>query len=207
MKNSLLAISVAILTIEGSARAALMMNGSLADTDFPGGGSFTSSSVTLTTPTLITTSETGMFASLVPPHSDLTSYTGTLTGLSATPATEDINNFFQFSTPDSTFGTSGTTPNNRFDFDLATLSETTYISSPQTATFSGIGMLIDTTGQYASSPADFTLSFSGQDSYSFTLAVVSVPEPGRYGIYSGVVACLAILFGLLRHRPNSQNLC
>lgn len=140
--------------------------------------------------------ETGTFSSLVPTYSELTSYSGALTGLSATPTTEDIDNFFVFSSPDSLFGASGTTPNNRFEFNLGTLSEVYY--NGQFANYVGTGTLVDSLGTYASSPAQFDLSFSAEGNYSFVLA--TVPEPNQYGIYSGIFAFLALLFGLLR-RP------
>jgi hypothetical protein len=179
-----------------------MMSGSLDVADYPVGGSFTSSSLTLTTPSLIT-SETGIFSSLVPNLSDLISDTGTLTGLSDTPTTENINNFLVFSTPSSLEG-QGTTPNNRFEFDLSTLSEIAYTGNPETAAFYGTGTLVDTSGIYASSPADFTVSFSGEGNYSMILAVTAIPEPARYGICAGILAFLPVLFGLLRHRLSGR---
>ena len=192
MKTSFLAVAIASLAVGVSANAAPALTGSLGVADFPGGGSYTSSSLTLTSPTLITTSESGILGSLVPAHSDLSSYTGTLSGLSATPTVENISSYFLFSTPDATFGTSGTTPNNRFDFNLYNLSE------PSDGVYFGTGTLVDTTGAYASSPADFTLSFSGQGSYSFTLA--TIPEPTQYGMLAAILALSPVVFGLRRRR-------
>lgn len=195
IKSSLLATAILLLTAGGSASAALVMDGSLGVAESSYGGSFTSSSLVLNPSTMIIF-ETGTFSSLVPTYSELTSYSGALTGLSATPTTEDIDNFFVFSSPDSLFGASGTTPNNRFEFNLGTLSEVYY--NGQFANYVGTGTLVDSLGTYASSPAQFDLSFSAEGNYSFVLA--TVPEPNQYGIYSGIFAFLALLFGLLR-RP------
>jgi hypothetical protein len=189
MTIRLLAIAITFLTIGGSARAALDMSGSLGVIDFPGGGSFTSSSLMLSPSTLII-AETGIFASLVPNFSTLTSYAGTLTGLSPDPKAENVNDFFVFSTPNSSFGSPGTTPNSRFEFNLDTLSEV------QTADFVGTGTLVDSLGVYASSPAIFDLSFSTDCNYSFALE--TIPEPNQYGILGGICAFLPILFGVFR---------
>ncbi len=166
------------------------MSGTLGVIDFPAGGSFTSSSLTLSPSSLII-AESGIFASLVPNFGALTSDTGTLTGLSAAPTTEDINDFFVFSTPESSFGFPGTTPNNRFEFDLATLSE---VSCSQTADFVGTGTLVDAAGVYANTPAYFDLSFSAEGNYSFALA--TIPEANQYGILGGIGAVLLLSFGV-----------
>jgi len=154
---------------------------------------YTASSLTLNGLNLITTSETGTFAALVPAHSDLTAYTTTITGLSASPLADSIPNFFVFSTPDAFFATSGTTPNNRFGFNLVTIAETS------AGVFSGTGTLVDTTAAYANTPATFTLSFSGAQNYSFTLA--AVPEPTTTMI---VGACLLLPFTLRLLRKNPR---
>ncbi|HEX3624367.1 MAG TPA: hypothetical protein VH280_02970 [Verrucomicrobiae bacterium] len=176
-----------MLTIAGSAKAALTMSGSLGVIDFPGGGSFTSSSLILS-PSTVISSTTGTFQSLVPLFSSLASYTGTLTGLSSTPKTEDIDNFFVF--PASS---------DRFEFNLGALSETGYNANSQSASYIGTGTLVDTLGIYAVSPATFALSFSAQGNYSFVLST-PIPEPNQYGIFSGVFAFLLASFGLLRRR-------
>jgi hypothetical protein len=136
--------------------------------------SYTSSSVTLNADNLITTALTGDLATQVPAHSDLTAYSSTISGLSTSPLTDSIANFFVFSSPDSTLATSGTTPTNRFDFNLATISE------PVLGTITGTGTLVDTTGAFGSAPASFSVGFSGPNNYSFTLS--TTPEPASLSV-------------------------
>src|SRR5271156_1569840 len=96
-----LVILAVSLAFAGSAHAQFF-TGSFAavdDADVPV-SSFTSSSLNLDQLNLITRAETGTFLSLVPAKSDLTAYTGTISGLSTTPAAESISDFFVFSTPD-----------------------------------------------------------------------------------------------------------
>jgi hypothetical protein len=197
----LLATAILLSTVGGSARAALSMDGSLGVAEFSYGGAFTSSSLVLNPSTMIIF-ETGTFSSLVPNLSELTSYTGTLTGLSSAPTTENIDNFFTFSTPNSLVGASGTTPNNRFEFDLNTLSEAYY--NGQFADYVGVGTLVDSLGTYASSPAQFDLSFSAEGNYSFVLSTVAIPEPYQYGICGGVFALLAVLLNPVRRNLNIE---
>jgi hypothetical protein len=197
IKISLLAIAIFLSTAGGSARAALSMSGSLGVAEFSYGGSFTSSSLVLNPSTMIIF-ETGTFSSLVPNFSELTSYTGTLTGLSSAPTPENIDDFFVFSAPNSLVGASGTTPNNRFEFDLDTLSEAYY--NGQFADYVGVGTLVDSLGTYAGSPTQFDLSFSAEGNYSFVLSTVAIPEPYQYGICVGLFALLALLVVPFRRR-------
>jgi hypothetical protein len=142
---------------------------------------------------LITTAESGDFAAQVPSLSDLTAYSTTVTGLSTSPLADSIPNFFVFSQPDAIFGSSGTTPNNRFDFNLATITETSFTST-SVASFTGTGTLVDTapSGAFDNTPAQFTLSFSGPSNYSFTFAATSVPEPTTLGlIATGLMGALS----------------
>jgi hypothetical protein len=152
--------------------------------------SFTSSSLTLNAQNLITTAESGDFATQIPAHSDLTASTTTITGLSTSPLADSIPNYFVFSTPDAILATSGTTPNNRFDFNLATITETSFGSGA--ASFYGTGTLVDTTGAFDNTPATFTLSFSGSSNYSFTFAATAVPEPATLGLIgTGLLGALS----------------
>ncbi|MGH7942937.1 MAG: PEP-CTERM sorting domain-containing protein, partial [Limisphaerales bacterium] len=80
------------------------------------------------------------------------------------------------------FGVSGTTPNNRFDFDLQTIQEI------QPGGFFETGTLVDTTGAYAATTAYLTLNFSGANNYSLTLQ--AVPEPATLSL---LVAGLGLL--------------
>lgn len=101
---------------------------------------------------------------------------------------DPITGFFTFSAPD-TLVNSGTTPVDRFVFNLATITEAAYNSS-QNADFSGTGTLVDTQGIYANTPAEFNLSFSGPSTYSFTLQ--AVPEPATISLVAtGLLATLA----------------
>jgi hypothetical protein len=174
-----------LMTVAGlafaTAATAQQMNGSLGFVEYPIGSvssTWTSSTLQLNSADLVNGSETGIFASLVPVRSDVAGVATALTGLSTAPTTENINDFFQFSSPDSVFGTLGTTPNNRFDFYLATITDV------GNDTFTGTGTLVDNTGAYASTPASITLNFSSpagaplnEGEYSFTLSAEPIPEP------------------------------
>jgi hypothetical protein len=183
-----LLISVAGVMLSFMSKAQLLTGYIDANQLSSGTAAFTSSSLTLSSSNLITL-DTGTFNSLVPQNSDLTAYTGTISGLSSTALADSINGYFMFSTPNSGFGTSGTTPNNRFVFDLATVTEVAYYS-PESAVFTGTGTIIDTTGAYANTPGAFNLTFSGPNTFSFSLA--AVPEPSTFGIL--LVGAGALLF-------------
>jgi PEP-CTERM motif len=190
-KGKLAVVAVAAtLALAESAKAA-MMNGSFAVTVSPfvaSTASYTASSFNLSAANLVTSGEMGTFATDVPALSDLTASITPITGLSSSPTSDAINSYFLFSSPDSTFATSGTTPVNRFEFNLATV--TTLTSNA----FSGTGTLVDLYGTYDPSPAEFTLSFSGPNTYSFTVA--TVPEPTTISL----VAISLSALGLRRRR-------
>ena len=176
------------------AATAAPMTGSMGVVVYPIGtpsDSFSASSLTLNAQNLITTALSGDFATQVPSLSDLTANTTTITGLSASPLADSIPNFFVFSTPDAIFSTSGTTPSNRFEFNLATITETSYVSS-SVASFYGTGTLVDSTAAFDNTPAQFTLSFSGPSNYSFSFAATAVPEPTTLGLVAtGLVGALS----------------
>ena len=186
-----IAAAVASLALAGSAKAALM-NGSFGVVVSPfaaSTASFTATSFNLSAANLITSAEAGTFVSDVPALSDLTASTANITGLSASPTADPIASFFVFSSPDATFVTSGTTPVNRFDFNLATVTSVTSNS------FAGTGTLVDALGGvYDPTPAEFTLSFSGPSNYSFTVA--TVPEPTTISLVAISLGAL----GLRRRR-------
>jgi hypothetical protein len=186
-----LVISLVGLTVAGSANAALQMTGGFAA---GGDGSYTDSSLALGAVDLIQGQGTGSFAA-VPDGGLLTANTTAITGLSGSPLAVSISDFFVFS---SAFIGSGTTPANRFDFNLATLSE-----APG-GVFSGTGTVVDTTGDFANTPATFTLSFGGSASESFSLTAEpsAVPEPST--IISGAAMLLPFGAGAVRKLRNSQ---
>ncbi len=192
MKPSPIIIFVASLAFACVVNAqSTLSNGSTisADENGPvGSSSFTPSSVTLDGTNLIL-STTQDFTSLVPAFGNLTGYNITITGLSSSPTSESISDFFVFSTADPDFDASGTTPPNRFEFNLTSITED-YISSSD-ANFSGTGTLIDITSTYADTPATFSISFSGADDYSFT--VEAVPEPTTISLFAaGILGALAL---------------
>lgn len=186
------------MIITGSANAATQFDGGFGSAT--GGGSFTSSSLTLSAENPVDV-VSGDFVGILPQFSAITTYSSEISGLSASPESVVIQDFFQIASP-GTFGPftgAGTTTANRFDFDLATLAEPSYLGSM--ADFAGTGTLVDTTGAYADTPAYFNLSFSSQGVYSFsfgTVPVVAAPEPGIYGSCAGALALLPLLAGLFR---------
>lgn len=132
-------------------------------------GSYTASSLMLDSANFTDPgSATGTFLSTVPQGTEVTAYSSNISGLSSTPTALSIPDFLQIGTP-GYFGSPGTTPNNRFDFNLQSLAE------PQSGDFTATGTLVDTQGTYANTPADVLLSFSGPNNYSFTLQ--AIPEP------------------------------
>jgi hypothetical protein len=139
-------------------------------------GSFTSSSLTMDVDNFTDPgSGSGTFGTgNIPNGTEAFAYSTAIMGLSSTPETVNIGDFLQIGGPGpALFASPGTTPNNRFDFELQTLAETS--SSPTAADFIGMGVLTDTTGVFAPTSAELELSFSGVNNYSFTLQ--AVPEP------------------------------
>jgi hypothetical protein len=158
-------------------------------------GSFTSSSLTMDTQNYTEPgSGTGTFAPPTVPNGTEAfatngNFSGVISGLSSTPKTVNIDDFVVIGGPGpALFGSPGTSPNNRFEFDLQTLSED-YVSS-SVAYFTGTGILTDTQGTYSPTSADLLLSFSGVNNYSFTLQ--AVPEPATLSLAAvGLLGALA----------------
>lgn len=158
-------------------------------------GNATSSSLTAS-PTNFIAFATGDFAGLVLSNSFMITYYGTISGLSTTPLADSINSYFMFSGPDTLPGrtASGTTPNFRFDFNLATVTETSY-SGNGIGDFLLTGTVVDTLGVYSSSPADITIDFYNPNYYNFSLQ--TVPEPSTLSLVTGG---LLGLFALRRRK-------
>jgi len=198
-----LSLAVAIAAVAFSARAdAQVLDGSVSTVVDPFTASasmFTVSSFSLNQTNLITSDETGDFTTLVPALGDLTASTATISGLSATPITDSISDFLQFSSSDSTLNSLGTSPTDRFEFNLATIAETSFTGSA--ATFEGTGTIIDTTGQFQPTTATLVLAYSSQKGYTLTLETVgsdsdpvTVPEPSTWALMLGGLSLL-VLFG------------
>ena len=160
--------------------------------------SFTSSSFSLNQINLVTANETGTFASLVPALSNLTAYTGTVSGLSPSPVSESISNFFVFSTPNITLATSGTTPNNRFGFNLTSVTQTAYTGA--TASFFATGTLTDSLGSFFTTPAQFDLAYSSQGGYTIAVTAEALPEPSTWAMLLGGV-CLMVWWRTHKKEP------
>jgi len=78
---------------------------------------------------------------------------------------------------------SGTAPNNRYDFDLLELMKTSNGSS--SLDIYGKGILRDTQGVFADTPGLFSIAFTqtgqgGAINGSFSIATTAVPEPGTF---------------------------
>jgi hypothetical protein len=165
-----------ILSLASAASAQNYFNGVLSvQEDATQSGAYTASSLTLDnlnyTEPLIPA--TGMFGTTVPEGTEVYAYSSEISGLSSTPKTESISDFLVIGGPGpAPFDSLGTTPNDRFDFELQTLEE----SASQPGGFIGEGTLTDTTGQYSPTPAELAINFTPSSAnYSFT--VTAVPEP------------------------------
>lgn len=168
------------------------LNGSVTAINFPGDlGSDTSSSLTMFETNVIQ-STTGDFTSLVPAGSLLSTYTffDTVSGLSSPPLTDPINNFFVFSVRANASG-NGTTPVNRFHFNLQTITEDSFANG--IGDFSGIGTIVDNGGVYNNTLADFTLDFNGSSPNSYSFTITTVPEPATISLVALGLAGAVVL--------------
>jgi len=147
-------------------------------------------SFSLNADNIITGTPSGTFA-LAGSLNDLTAYSGTISGLSTVPTVDVIASFFTFSSADSTFGTTGTTPANRFSFNLATIAS----MGAGTGAFTGTGTFTDSQGAFLPTPGSFTVGFSSPNNYSLTMSAVltPVPEPATVSLVAaGAIAMLAL---------------
>ena len=203
IKTLRLIATVAGLAFVGTTNAQSYLTGGLTIIEWGNGSSYTSSSLTLD-PLNNLTVESGDFSGIVPNRGDLTADATTLTGLSSSPTTENIDQFFSFSIADAGKNSLGTSPTNRFDFELTSITETA--SSPL-GVFEGTGILFDTSvGGFNPTAAEFTLSYStdmntssADSDYSLSFAalgvqgVQSVPEPATLSLFAtGLLGALAI---------------
>ena len=187
-KLHLIASSSAILALAGSAHAALLNAGLAAG----GTGSFTSSSLTLNATQLVGSAD-GDFSPEVASTSGLTANATTIAGLSSTALAVNIADYFSFS---SDLIASGTTPSDRFEFNLTSITETFFGGG--IADFSGTGTIVDTTGAFANTAATFTLGFSGSAGESFSMSTVAAPVPEPATIVAGASMLLPFGIGALR---------
>ena len=178
------------VAVASSAHATLYLDGGLA---VGGSGSYTSSSLTLNGFGLVE-SASGDFNPNVQSGSGATLYSQTIGSLSATAKTENISDFFTFS---STLLAPGTTPSDQYVFDLATLKEVAGV-------FYGTGTVVDTVTSdgYAPTAADFTLSLAGNPGQSglgasFSMSTIApVPEPST--IFAGASLLVPFSVGAIR---------
>lgn len=112
------AVLAASLAFVSAANAALM-SGSFGTADVYGGGSASAGTLTMFPKVLMNGSEQGIFIGLA--LSDVTAYSGTISGIGTAPTIENITDYLSFASPDATYGGTGTTPVNRYEFNLATL--------------------------------------------------------------------------------------
>jgi hypothetical protein len=107
-------------------------------------------------------------------------------------STASLANFIIASTP--ALGHNGTTPGDRYSFELLEIMKSTSTGYP--LYISGIGVLHDSAGQYLDTPAALNIGFtqteSGTINASLTVATTAVPEPGTIA-----TGCCALGFLLL----------
>lgn len=152
-------------------------------------GGFTDSSLTLDISNITQYGyATEDFQGTVPYGTEVTAYSATINGLSSGLSSLSISNFLQIGTAGA-FGSPGTTPLNRFDFNLQSLEE----SDPTNGQFIGYGTLVDTTGGYSDTPAELELSFNQSEPnfYSFTLE--ALPEPAAFTLLLAGIGVLPFL--------------
>lgn len=185
MKKLLLLLSAGILIFTSTARAQYL-TGSIGAEEYAANyGLATASSFSLIMSNIVE-STTGSFAGTVPVGSIIFA-SGGASGLSGSPTTVSIDNFLRISYP---YGVAGTTPDNRFDFDLSAVTENSYNSSTGAAMFTGTGTLVDTTGGFQTTPGEVLIDFSNANTY--TLTVEAVPEPATLSLaVLGLVGAVA----------------
>jgi hypothetical protein len=194
MKKLHLLTLIASLAFAGAAQAQTITGGLSIGT--LGGGSFTSNSLTLSSSNF-DSSPTGDLSS-VPTLSAVPAYSGTV-NLSSSP-TIDIPDYLEFASANSgVLNGAGTTPPDRFNFELTGLVE----EDSTLGNFIGTGILTDSTGVFQPTEASFTLGFAGASNYSLSFyadGAEAAPEPSTWTL---CLAACGVLVYLRRRQLNA----
>ncbi len=166
------------LAFAGTAGAQSTLSGlGLIPLGFPGG--YSSSTLSICANNQVNQTPFGVFAGIVPDPSPAQGNAVVISGISSSPETVDIPDFFQF----------GPSPaNNQYVFTLTSIAETS------AGVFQGAGTLVDSTGAYTFTQSTFTLAFASEYNYNVTFdtEATPVPEPTTTG-------CLLLGLGALAY--------
>jgi hypothetical protein len=188
--KKLIVICAVILSLTGIANAQFLSGSITASLDQGGRGAAAIGSSLSLGPTNVIQSVTAGFAALVPLNGVIFGNSETINGLSTTPLADSINNYLVFSSS-LPFTNDGTTPVDRFDFDLQTITEDSFSAGTGAALFSGTGTIVDTTGAFQNTSGLLTVNFSAPGTY--TLALQAVPEPATVGLVAtGLIGLWAL---------------
>jgi hypothetical protein len=168
-KNLGLVLVVAGLAFAGTAGAQSSIQSGLGFVPFTI-ASYSSSTLSIAANNFVNQAPFGVFASTVPDFSAARGDSVVISGISSSPETLDIPDFFQF----------GSSPaNNQYVFTLTSIAETS------AGTFQGAGTLVDSTGADTFTQSTFTLAFAGASNYNVTFDTLAtpVPEPTTAGCF------------------------
>ena len=165
MRKTLKTCGIGLILVAGlgtGAKAALTMTGSTAVSYLGTGGSDANGNLTLGT----TGSDDYLHAGsgIFTTFEYAVNYTGTISGITSTassPTPLPINDYLSF-----------TEGGDTFDFTLTSIR-----SAASASAFYLVGTMTDSLNDYSATPVDATVSFSSANNYSFTMALVPVPEP------------------------------
>jgi len=173
------------------AQAALTLDGSFAMNPIgrqTNSFGYTATSLALASRNFVTDTEGG-FSNLISEGDYVTAYPALLSKISLSashPTMVTISNYLVFSAPDPIFGGAGSTPTNRFSFELTSIYSNGGQSGGNYAAFFGTGILFDKAGTYAPTVAQIALSFSSTVGFSSanyglsfdaTGVAASIPSP------------------------------
>ena len=183
--KTLLLTPIALLMLAGVGHSQVV--GAVGGFTLGTSGSFTDDSLTLPS-TMYVSLSSGTLSS------EMTGSAITLdSNMISLPLTSSISGFLSFSSP-GILSTTG--DNNRFVFNLTSLTETNYFSQTSGADFTAGGTLLDTTTE-SIADASLYISFSGPSSPILSLSVT--PEPSTWALIG--IGFTALLFiGVRRHR-------